>query len=150
MDAQTVIIAAHAEVERAFAEFDRAEGSRTAQYRAVVKISNALAAHNALEQDELWPALRDQTGSLDGDIERQLELGHVMEVLLIELGTMIPSDPRYAAKVGLLLDLFRRHARDTELAMVPELRRRLGDAEGRWLGARLAERERQLVTGPAA
>jgi hypothetical protein len=149
-DATTVIIHNHAEVERAFAEFDRAEGSRSASYRAMLRISDALAAHTALEQELLWPAVQDLTGRHDDEIDRQLELSHLLDVVLIELGTTTPADRRFAAKLEIALDLFRVHARATELQLLPELRRRLDDDAGARLGAELARRERRLAGGPSA
>ena len=150
MDATTAVLANHADVEQAFAAFDRAEGSRTGQYRAMLAVSDALAAHAACEQELLWPALQDRTGRHDDSIERQLELAHLLELLLIELGAMTPADRRFAAKVGLLLELFRQHARDTELALLPELRRRLDPRERAQLGQELAARGRWFAAGPRA
>ena len=149
-DAANVIIRTHVQVERAFAAFDRAEGSRTAAYRAMLGISDALAAHTTLEQELLWPAVQDLTGRHDHEIARQLEVSHLLDVVLVELGTMTPADRRFAAKIEVALDLFRAHVRDTELHLLPELRRRLDDDEAGRLGAELAERGRRLADGPQA
>ncbi|HEV8648567.1 MAG TPA: hemerythrin domain-containing protein [Actinomycetes bacterium] len=145
MDATSMIVDTHSGVERAFATYDQAEGSRRRQYLAVRAIADALAAHAALEQDLLYPALREQTGRHDAEIERQLEQAHLLDLLLIELGGMVPGDHRYDAKVRLLLELFRQHARDQELFLVPELRRRLDAEQRERLGGELAERVGQLV-----
>lgn len=145
MDATTMIVDTHIGVEHAFATYDQAEGSRRRQYLAVRAISDALAAHAALEQELLYPALRDQTGRYDAEIERQLEQAHLLDLVLIELGGMTPGEPRYDAKVRLLLELFRQHARDQELFLVPELRRRLDGQQREQLGSELAMRVEQLV-----
>jgi hypothetical protein len=61
---------------------------------------------------------------------------------------MIPSDPRYDAKVRVLTQVFRQHARDAEALLVPELRRRLDPAEREVLGRRLLERVAQVEGRP--
>jgi hypothetical protein len=50
--------------------------------------------------------------------------------------------------VGVLMQVFRQHARDAEALLVPELRRRLGPAERETLGRRLLERVGQLEGRP--
>ncbi len=150
MEATSIVIETHVAVERSFATYDAAEGSQHRQYQAMLAISDALAAHAAVEQELLYPALRRRTGRYDGEIERQLEQSHLLDLLLVELGAMVPADRRFDAKVRLLLDLFRQHARDQELVVLPELRRRLDAGERERLGSELAERSRQLHQRSAA
>ncbi|HKE97708.1 MAG TPA: hemerythrin domain-containing protein [Actinomycetes bacterium] len=149
-DAAAAIVEVHAAVERAFARYDQAEGSHRRQYRALLDVAEELAAHTAVEQELLYPALRDLTGRHDARIERQLEQAHLIDLLLGELGGMIPSDRRYDAKVAVLLDLFREHARQQELTILPELRRRLDRGERGRLGADVLARNAQLRGHPAA
>jgi hypothetical protein len=147
-DPGSVLIELHVEVERAFARYDAAEGSQRGRFQAVRAISNALAVHHAVEQELLYPALRDRTARHDGLIDREVEQDHLLNLLLIELGRMLPSEPRYDAKVGMLLELFRQHVRDQETSLLPELRRRLDDDERAKLGAAAAERAGSLRAGP--
>jgi hemerythrin-like domain-containing protein len=150
MDATSMIVETHTSVERAFARYDHAEGSHHQQYLALRAISDALAAHAAVEDELLYPALRQRTGRYDAEIERQLEHAHLLDLVVIELGAMVPSDPRFDAKVRLLLELFRQHAREQERVLVPELRRRLDSGERERLGDELAARVGQLARGVAA
>ena len=77
-----------------------------------------------------------------------MEQSHLLDLLLVELGRMLPSEPRYDAKVGLLVELFRQHVRDQESTLLPELRRRLDDDEREQLGAEVTERASRLRAGP--
>jgi hypothetical protein len=147
-DPGSVLIDLHVDAERAFARYDAAEGSQRGRFQAVRAIANALAVHNAVEQELFYPALRDRTARHDGLIDREVEQGHLLNLLLIELGRMLPSEPRYDAKVGMLLELFRQHVRDQETTLLPELRRRLDDGERGQLGAAAAERAGRLRAGP--
>jgi hypothetical protein len=108
----------------------------------------ALATHVTLEDELLYPALRAQTSRYDRDIQQQLEQDHLLDMLMVELGGMIPTDPRYDAKVWVLIQAFRQHARDAEALLVPQLRRRLDPAQRELLGRRRLERIGQLERRP--
>ncbi len=140
VDGPRMLMAMHERVERQFAAYEEAEGSHARRHHAVRAIGAVLATHVVLEDELLYPALRVQTGRHDQEIERQLEQDHLLDMILVELRGMIPSDPRYDAKVGVLMQVFRQHARDAEGLLVPELRRRLDPAEREMLGRRLLER----------
>jgi Hemerythrin HHE cation binding domain len=144
MDATTVIIETHAGVERAFARYDQAEGSHPRQLRALRAIARELAVHAAVEEELIYPALRELTGRHDGAIARHLEQVHLLDMVLVELGGMIPADRRFDVKVGLLAELFRQHAREQELALLPELRRGLELDDRQRLGRELLDRIGQL------
>ena len=148
LDAAGVLVDLHARVERLFGAYEAAEGSHARQHRAVGAIDNALATHVALEDELLYPAVRATTGRHDGEIERQLQQDHLLDLLRVELGGMIPSDRQYDAKVRVLMQTFRQHARDAEALLLPELRRRLDAAEREQLGRRLLDRVRQLEGRP--
>jgi serine phosphatase RsbU (regulator of sigma subunit) len=144
VDGPRMLMAVHERVERQFAAYEQAEGSHARQHHALRAIGAVLATHVVLEDELLYPALRAQTGRHDHEIERQLEQDHLLDMIMVELRGMIPSDPRYDAKVGVLMQVFRQHAHDAEALLVPELRRRLNPAERELLGRRLLERVGQL------
>ena len=111
-------------------------------------IAAALATHVAVEDELLYPALAEQTGRHDPEIERQLQQDHLLDLVMVELGGMVPTDRGYDAKVRVLMQVFRQHARDAEDLLLPELRRRLGPAERELLGRRVLERVGQLEGRP--
>jgi hypothetical protein len=147
-DAARMWVALHERVERQFALYDAADGSPAEQYRAVSAIGAALATHVALEDELLYPAVVDRAGHHDREVARQLEQDHLLDLLMVELGGMTPTNRRYDAKVCVLIQAFRQHARDAETLLVPELSRLLSLAEREELGRRLLERIPQLE-GPA-
>ena len=148
VDGARMLVALHERVERQFDAYETAEGSHTAQHQAVGAITKALATHVAVEDELLYPAVRAHSGRHDGEINRQLQQDHLLDLLLVELGGMVPGDRGYDAKVRVLMQVFRQHARDAEALLVPELRRRLGPAERETLGRRLLERVGQLEGRP--
>jgi hypothetical protein len=144
----TLLLALHERVERQFEAYEAAEGSRPARHRAVAAISTALATHVAVEDELLYPALRAHTGRHDPEIERQLQQDHLLDLVMVELGGMLPADRGYDGKVQVLMQLFRQHARDAEDLLLPELRRRLAPAERELLGRRVRARVGQLEGRP--
>jgi hypothetical protein len=140
VDGPRMLMAIHERVERQFAAYEDAEGSHARQHHALRAIGVVLATHVVLEDELLYPALRAQTGRYDAEIAQHLQQDHLLDMILVELRGMIPSDPGYDAKVRVLMQVFRQHARDAEGLLVPELRRRLDPAEREVLGRRLLER----------
>jgi len=147
-DAARMLVALHERVERQFEAYEEAEGAVAGRHRAVAAIAAALATHVAVEDELLYPALRAHTGRHDPEIDRQLQQDHLLDLVLVELGGMVPSDRGYDAKVRVLMQVFRQHARDAEDLLLPELRRRLGPAERELLGRRVLERVGQLEGRP--
>jgi hypothetical protein len=147
-DAARMLVALHERVERQFEAYEAAEGAVAGRHRAVAALATALATHVAVEEELLYPALATQTGRHDHEIERQLQQDHLLDLVMVELGAMVPSDRGYDAKVRVLMQVFRQHARDAEDLLLPELRRRLGPAERELLGRRVLERVGQLEGRP--
>jgi hemerythrin superfamily protein len=147
-DAARMLVALHERVERQFDAYEAAEGATAARHRAVAAIARALATHVAVEDELLYPALREHTGRHDAEVEGQLQQDHLLDLVMVELGGMIPSDRGYDGKVRVLMQVFRQHARDAEALLLPELRRRLGPAERELLGRRVLERVGQLEGRP--
>lgn len=144
VDAASMLVAVHGRVERQFALYEQAEGGQRRQYQAMRAIGTALATHVALEDELLYPALRAHTANYDPEIERQLEQDHLLDTIMVELRGMIPADRHFDAKVQVLMQVFRQHARDSETLLLPELRRRLDPGEREQLSYRLLERLGQL------
>ena len=147
-DAARMLVALHERVERQLGAYEAAEGSVAARHRAVGAVATALATHVAVEDELLYPALSAHTGRHDAEIERQLQQDHLLDLVLVELGGMIPSDRDYDGKVRVLMQVFRQHAHDAESLLLPELRRRLDPAERELLGRRVLERVAQLEGRP--
>jgi hypothetical protein len=148
VDGPRMLMAMHERVERQFAAYEEAEGSHARQYHAVRAIGAVLATHVVLEDELLYPALRAQTGRHDQEIEQQLEQDHLLDMIMVELGGMIPSDPRYDAKVRVLTQVFRQHARDAETLIGQYMSRYLAPDEREQLGLRMLERVGQLEGRP--
>src|SRR5215213_5691396 len=114
VDAARMLVALHERVERQFEAYEAAEGSHTVRSRAVAAVATALATHVAVEDELLYPALAAHTGRHDAEIERQLQQDHLLDLVMVELGGMLPADRGYDGKVRVLMQVFRQHARAAE------------------------------------
>ena len=147
-DAARMLVALHERVERQFEAYEAAEGSAAARYRAVGAVARALATHVAVEDELLYPALRDHTGRHDAEIEGQLQQDHLLDLVMVELGGMVPTDRGYDGKVRVLVQVFRQHARDAETLIGQYMSRYLTRDEREELGLRMLERVGQLEGRP--
>jgi hypothetical protein len=148
VDAARMLAALHQRVERQFQAYQAAEGSHAAQHRAVAAVGRALATHVAVEDELLYPTLRAHTGRHDPEIDRQLAQDHLLDLVMAELGGMVPADRGYDAKVRVLMQLFRQHARDAERLVQEAAGTVLEPAERKELGLRMLERVGQLEGRP--
>jgi hypothetical protein len=147
-DATRMLVALHERVERQFEAYEAAEGSQAARYRAVAAAATALATHVAVEDELLYPALRAHTGRHDAEIERQLAQDHLLDLVMVELGGMVPADRGYDGKVRVLIQVFRQHAHDAETLIGQYMSRYLSPDEREQLGLRMLERVGQLEGRP--
>ena len=147
VDGARMLVALHERVERQFDAYEAAEGSPNAQHQAVGAIARALATHVTVEDELLYPAVQAHTGRHDGEINRQLQQDHLMDVLLVELGGMVPADRGYDAKVRVLMQVFRQHARDAE-TLIYQNTSRFAPGERERLGRQMLERIAQLEGRP--
>jgi hypothetical protein len=147
-DGARMLVALHERVERQFEAYEAAEGSHAARYRAVNAVATALATHVAVEDELLYPAVQGHTGRHDPEIERQLQQDHLLDLVMVELGGMVPGDRGYDAKVRVLMQVFRQHARDAETLVGQYMSRYLSPDEREQLGLRMLERVGQLEGRP--
>jgi Hemerythrin HHE cation binding domain len=120
VDPASMLVALHGRIERQFALYEQAEGGQPQQFQAAQAIGNALASHVALEDELLYPALQAHTAHHDPEIEQQLEQDHLLDEIMVELDGMVPADGRFDAKVRVLMEVFREHARDSEALLLSQ------------------------------
>lgn len=148
MDAIQLIVKDHRELERLFKELeraDRAEAPRRAA-RAVRELVRELSTHAAIEEQWVYPALRE--AGADTRVLDALEEHHAAKVLLAELETTAPTHPRFGSKLRVLADHVRRHVAEEEKELLPLLERSLDDERRRDLSSALERAKRAAPTRP--
>jgi hemerythrin superfamily protein len=146
VDAIQVIKQDHRDVERLFAAFERAHrgGDRHEQRRIARDLVRALSIHAAIEEQVVYPALREGAGERVLDA---LEEHHAVKLTLAELEKASLAGERFAAKVRVLEQHVREHVAEEERELLPRLRD-LGAARLRELGDALAKAKRSAPTRP--
>jgi hemerythrin superfamily protein len=146
MDAIALLKKDHRAVEQLFKAFER---SRTAgeRKRIVRKVITELSVHAAVEEQLLYPLLREEELVDDDDVLEALEEHHITKVALLELDSMSAREERFAPKVRVLAEVVRHHVEEEEKEVFPKLRG-IGAARLKELGAQLEKAKKIAPTHP--
>jgi hypothetical protein len=150
MDVLDIIEADHDAIEALIEKLETiAESSSDRDIARAAELSQQLATEHALHVQSEEHVVYRACQHLDPAL-RELALAgghhhHLVDTMLAEVRLLRPgTDGKLRAAIGVLHDLFRRHAREDEQRRIfPILRTALSDDERTTLGkAMLAERER--------
>jgi hemerythrin superfamily protein len=131
----------HRKVKEIFDEFERTEDS-AAKKRLVERALVDLTVHAKLEEEVFYPTVRREIRD-DDLMDEAAEEHHVAKLLIGELASMKPSDPRYDAKFLVLAESVRHHIEEEEGEMLPKIEESGFDLET--LGQEMTERKLLLV-----
>lgn len=148
-DAVAVLKADHRAVEQLFRLYEKAGVRADAQKRELAdRMIVALSTHAAIEEQILYPWVRDNIQDADGPVLEALEEHHVVKWLLSELESLDVMDERFDAKVTVLTESVRHHVRQEEDEMFVDLRTVATRAELLALGDELTAAKRHAPTRP--
>jgi hemerythrin-like domain-containing protein len=149
MDAIAMLKADHAEVEKLFKRFEKL-GPRAKKTKADIadKVITALSQHAVIEEQLLYPTVRERLPDEDDLVLEALEEHHVAKWLLSELDDLTPDDERFDAKFTVLAESVRHHVKEEEGELFPKLRREFTKGELEELGQALAAAKEVAPTRP--
>jgi hemerythrin-like domain-containing protein len=149
MDAIALLKADHAEVEKLFKRFEDL-GPRAKKTKGDIaeKVIEALSQHASIEEQILYPTVRERLPDEEDLVLEALEEHHVAKWVLDELDGMTPDDERFDAKFTVLAESVRHHVKEEEGELFPKLREGLTKAELDELGAALAAAKESAPTKP--
>jgi hemerythrin superfamily protein len=149
MDALTLLKADHEAVEAKFKKFETL-GPRAVKSKAAVvaDVIEALSVHAAIEEQVLYPAVRDRLTDEEGQVLEALEEHHVVKWTLSELDGMNPDHERFDAKFTVLMESVRHHVKEEENELFPQVRQAFTRAELADLGDALIEAKQTAPTKP--
>lgn len=135
----------HSTVRKMFDEYEASKDKMTGKAKAnlVATICGELKVHTQVEEEIFYPALRAvQTKELEELLdEAEVEHGGAKD-LVAQLEAASPNEPLYDAKVTVLGEQVKHHAREEENEMFPEARKT--DVDMNALGAQLIARAEEL------
>ena len=105
----------HKEIRKVFKDFeDAGENAKATQGRLVDKMLELLTVHTYIENEVMYPRVRELLPDVEDDVLESYEEHHVADVLCMELAAMSPDDERFVAKTTVLIESVRHHMDEEE------------------------------------
>lgn len=107
------------------------------------KIKGELKVHEAIEEEVLYPALKEHAETKDIVLEAYEE-HHVVDLIVGELERTPVDDETWAAKFTVMKENLEHHIEEEEDEMFKQARQVMDESELGELGDRMASRKEQL------
>jgi len=149
-DAIVLLKNEHKEIRKAFRAFETAgDRAETRKGQLVDRIIELLTIHTYLENEVMYPRVRELLPELEDDVLESYEEHHVADVLVMELATMKPSDERFDAKTTVLIENVEHHMSEEEDEWFPQVREGLGRKQLQEIGAQMIAARKKAPRRPS-
>jgi hemerythrin-like domain-containing protein len=149
-DAIVLLKQDHQEIRKVFRAFERAGDRATAQRGKLVDtMLELLTVHTYIENECMYPRVRELVPDLEDDVLESYEEHHVADVLCMELATMKPDDEHFTAKTTVLIESVEHHMEEEEEEWFPQVRKALGRKQLQELGAEMIDLKKKAPTRPS-
>jgi hemerythrin-like domain-containing protein len=149
-DAIVLLKDEHKQIRKVFADFEKAgENAHAAKGRLVDKMIELLTVHTYIENEVMYPRVRELLPELEDDVLESYEEHHVADLLVVELAAMKPDAERFTAKTTVLIENVRHHIEEEEQEWFPQVREGLGRKVLQELGADMIEARKTAPTRPS-
>jgi hemerythrin-like domain-containing protein len=149
-DAIVLLKDEHREIRKTFRAFEKAgDNAHATKGRLVDKMIELLTVHTYIENEVMYPRVRDLLPDLEDDILESYEEHHVADVLVLELSTMKPEDERFTAKTTVLIENVEHHMEEEEKEWFPQVRDGLGRKQIQELGAEMIRAREKAPRRPS-
>jgi hemerythrin superfamily protein len=146
-DAVGFLKAEHRAIEQLFRRFERAQ-SAAERKRLADRMVRELSIHAAVEEQHVYPVLRQRLDGQEGRVLVALEEHHAAKLALSEIEGLGPGSERLEPKVLVLVEAVRRHVAEEERTLLRALQRVLPPEELRALGEALRRAREAAPTRP--
>jgi hemerythrin-like domain-containing protein len=137
-DAIVLLKEDHKEIKKAFRAFEQAgENAEKRKQQLVDKIIELLTVHTYLENEIMYPRVRELLPEVEDDVLESYEEHHVADLLVMELSMMKASDERFDAKTTVLIENVEHHIDEEEEEWFPKVREGLGRKVLQEIGAEM-------------
>ncbi|MGZ6738857.1 MAG: hemerythrin domain-containing protein [Nocardioides sp.] len=149
-DAIVLLKDEHQLIRKAFTDFEQAgERAYAAKGAAVDRIIELLTVHTYLENEVMYPRVRELLPEVEDDVLESYEEHHVADVLVVELAAMKPDSERFVAKTTVLIENVRHHMDEEEQEWFPKVREGLGRTVLQEIGAEMLEARKTAPKRPS-
>ena len=139
-DAIVVLKDEHKEIRKLFRKFEAAgEEAYKTKGKLVDQIIELLTVHTYIENEVMYPRIRELVPDLEDDILESYEEHHVADLLVVELAGMKPDAERFTAKTTVLIENVEHHIEEEEDEWFPKVRQALGRKQLQELGAEMLD-----------
>ena len=147
-DAIVMLKADHKEVRALFREFQKSTTTDARKGKLVEQIIELLTVHTYIENEVMYPRVRELLPEVEDDVLESYEEHHVADLLVVELAAMKPDAERFDAKTTVLIENVRHHIEEEEQEWFPKVREGLTRTQLREIGAELAEAKERAPRRP--
>ena len=149
-DAIVLLKSDHKDIRKAFNDFEQAgENAHAAKGKIVDRIIELLTVHTYIENEVMYPRVREALPDVEDDVLESYEEHHVADVLVVELAAMKPDHERFTAKTTVLIESVRHHIQEEEQEWFPKVREGLGRKFLQGLGAEMLEARKSAPRRPS-
>lgn len=149
-DAIVLLKKDHQEVRKLFREFEKAGENATVRKGQIVsKVIELLTVHTYIENEIMYPRVRDLLPDLEDDVLESYEEHHVADVLVTELFAMKPTHERFDAKTTVLIESVTHHMDEEEQDWFPKVREGLGRKVLQEMGADMLAAKKKAPRKPS-
>jgi hemerythrin superfamily protein len=149
-DAIVILKEDHQRIRALFRKFEAAgENADRTREKLVTEIIGELTAHTFIENECMYPRVRELVPDLEDDVLESYEEHHVADVLITELAAMDSGHERFEAKVTVLIENVTHHIEEEEQEWFPQVRSALGRKQLTEIGEQLLELKQRAPRSPA-
>ena len=149
-DAIVLLKNEHREIRKSFRAFENAGDRAEARKGQLVdRIIELLTIHTYLENEVMYPQVRELLPDVEDDVLESYEEHHVADVLVMELSAMKPSDERFDAKTTVLIENVEHHMTEEEDEWFPKVRAGLGRKQLQEIGAEMIDKRKSAPRRPS-
>jgi hemerythrin superfamily protein len=147
-DAIVMLKADHKEIRGVFREFQKSSTTPARKEKLVEQMIELLTVHTYIENEVMYPQVREALPDLEDDVLESYEEHHVADVLVMELAAMSSSDERFEAKTTVLIENVTHHIEEEEQEWFPKVREGLTRSQLREIGEELAAAKERAPRRP--
>src|SRR6478672_4696448 len=140
----------HKDIRKLFRDFQKAGDQAFVEKGKLVKrMIELLTVHTYIENEVMYPRVRELLPELEDDVLESYEEHHVADVLVVELSAMKPSDERFDAKTTVLIENVEHHMTEEEDEWFPKVRAGLGRKQLQEIGAEMIDKRKKAPRRPS-
>jgi hemerythrin-like domain-containing protein len=149
-DAIVLLKADHKAILTTFKDFEKlGPDAHVRKGQLVDRMVELLTVHTYLENEVMYPRVRELLPALEDDVLESYEEHHVADVLVMELVGMKPDAERFTAKTTVLIENVRHHIEEEEQEWFPQVREGLSRTVLQQIGQEMLDARAKAPTKPS-